>query len=76
MIKEIKRYFDIKIDNKFHLQGFENEKDKSYIEWYVYNEDYGQKVLLFGVKRDFDIVKYIKNNYDDLYDIYWQYVEE
>lgn len=69
---EEKRYLYINIDNDFYLEGM--EYNNFYIDWYLCNNRYGVKTLLFGVDKDFDIKKYIKNNYHDILELYLPYM--
>ena len=70
---EEKRYLYINIDNDFYLEGM--EYNNFYIEWYLCNNRYRVKTLLFLVDKDFNIKKYIKYSYQYIIDIYLPYMD-
>lgn len=65
---EKESYIKITCTNGFIVEGF-NYND-FWIEWWLYNVEYGIKQHLFTVEKDFNIKKYLKNNYFDLCDSY------
>lgn len=70
---EEKRYLYINIDDDFYLEGM--EYNNFWIEWYLCNNRYGVKTLLFGVDKEFNIKKYIKENYYDILELYYPYMD-
>ena len=67
---EIERdqYLKIVCTNGFIIEGF--IYNELWIEYWLYNVEYGIKQHLFTVEKDFNIKKYLKNNYFDLCDSY------
>lgn len=65
---EKESYLKITCTNGFIVEGF--IYNDLWIEWWLYNVEYGIKQHLFTIDKDFDIKKYLKNNYIDLCDSY------
>ena len=65
---EKESYLKITCTNGFIVEGF--AYNDFWIEWWLYNVEYGIKQHLFTIDKDFDIKKYLKNNYFDLCDSY------
>ena len=61
-------YLKIMCTNGFIVEGF--MYNEFWIEWWIYNVEYGIKQHLFTVEKDFNIKKYLNNNYSDICDDY------
>lgn len=61
-------YLKIICNNGFIVEGF--IYNEFWIEWWFYNVEYGIKQHLFTVEKEFDIKKYLSNNYFDICDDY------
>lgn len=70
---EERKHLYINLDNDFYIEGF--VYNEFWIDWYICNNRYGVKQLIFGVDKDFNIKKYIKNNYHDILEIYLPYMD-
>lgn len=65
---EEKRHLEMVLTNGFILEGY--YYNDLWIEWWLYNVEYGIKQHLFTIDKDFDIKKYVKENYYDICDDY------
>ena len=70
---EEKRHLEIVLTNGFIIEGF--YYNDFWIEWWIYNTEYGIKQHLFTIEKDFDIKKYIRENYHDIAENYIDIVE-
>lgn len=65
---EEKKHLEIVLTNGFIIEGF--YYNDLWIEWYLYNTEYGIKQHLFTIDKDFNIKKYIRENYKDITESY------
>ena len=70
-IEEVK-CLKIELNNNFYLQG---DIYSNYYEWFICNHKYSVKLFLFGISKDFDIIKYVKSNYWDIIESYISYLD-
>ena len=69
---ETKQMLYIKLDDQFYIEGDQNGW---FIDWYICNNHYGVKQLIFGVEKEFNIKKYITENYYDILELYYPYMD-
>lgn len=67
---EIERdqYLKIICTNGFILEGF--IYNDLWIDWWLYNVEYGIKEHLFTIDKEYDIKNYLRDNYIDICDSY------
>lgn len=65
---EKESYLKITCTNGFIVEGF--IYNDLWIDWWLYNVEYGIKQHLFTIDKEFNIKKYLKDNYLDLCDSY------
>lgn len=65
---EKENYIKITCTNGFIVEGF--IYNEFWIEYWLYNIEYGIKQHLFTVEKEFNIKKYLQNNYIDICDDY------
>ena len=61
-------YYKIICTNGFIIEGY--LYNEFWIEWWIYNTEYGIKQHLFTIDKDFDIKRYLQCNYFDICDDY------